>query len=264
MTRDIVEDTARRLIAAERQRQPIPPIRESLPDIGEAEAYAIQSAVLDAATAVGRRVVGRKIGLTNPAVQRQLGVDRPDFGAVLSDRSFGDGETIPSEYFLQPKAEAEVSFLLERDVSIPAPGWADLVAAIGWVLPSVEIVDSRIANWDIRFIDTVADNASFGACVLGGPARRLDGLDLKTCGMVLEVNGEQCSTGIGAACLGHPLNAAVWLARKLSELGTPLRAGDIIMTGALGPMVSIGPGDCVEARIDGLGSVSLRLSEEKE
>jgi 2-keto-4-pentenoate hydratase len=156
---------------------------------------------------------------------------------------------------LQPKAEAEVAFVLQRDLTHPGITLPDLISAVAYALPAVEIVGSRIENWNIKLLDTIADNASSGLYVLGAEPRKLDGLDLRLCGMVMERRGEAVSLGAGAACLGHPLNAALWLARTMVEVGNPLKEGDVIMSGALGPMASVAAGDVIDTRINGLGSV---------
>jgi 2-keto-4-pentenoate hydratase len=158
---------------------------------------------------------------------------------------------------LQPKVEAEVAFVLGRDLDMPQATPADVMRAVEFVLPAIEVVGSRIANWDIRLLDTVADNASSGLFVVGNEPRQLEGLDLRRCGMVMKCRGDEVSTGTGAACLGHPVNAVVWLARKMVEMGEPLRAGDLVMSGALGPMARVGAGDVFEASISGLGSVRV-------
>lgn len=239
---------------AARDCRPIGPVGELLGgDI--ADAYAVQQINSQRLVNEGRRVTGRKVGLTSLSVQKQLGVDQPDFGTLFESMEVRDGETIPWSRLMQAKCEAEVALVLERDLDRECIVLSDLLAATAYALPAIEVVDSRIANWDIGILDTVADNASAGLYVLGQQAKKLDGLDLRLAGMVMERQGEPVSFGVGAACLGHPLNAALWLARTLVEMGTPLRAGDVVLTGALGPMAAVSPGDVFEARIQGLGSV---------
>lgn len=231
----------------------VAPLRDGLSPGDAASAYAVQAINTRHWQAAGRRVVGRKIGLTAAAVQAQLGVDQPDFGVLFDDMRVADGGRLDGRPLIQPKVEAEVALVLSRDILSPDADRATVAAATDHARAAIEIVDSRIADWKISFSDTVADNGSSAAFVLSDEARPLDGLDLWSCGMVLEVNDRVVSLGAGAACLGHPLDAAAWLARTAVANGDPLRAGDIILTGALGPMVTVAAGDRVRATIGGLG-----------
>ena len=253
------EQLARQLLDAYEGPR-LAPIREAFAPGDVAAAYEVQLAQVRHWTAQGRRVVGRKIGLTSKAVQAQLGVSEPDFGHLFADMVFGDNEELPFARLQQPKVEAEVALILSRDLDLPDCTVADLYEAVAWVVPAVEIVSSRIADWKINILGPVADNASSGLVALGGPVGRLDGLDLIGCAMTMSVNGVQASQGTGADCLGSPLNAAAWLARRSAALGHPLRKGELLLTGALGPMANVSPGDKVVAEIGGLGAVSLNFS----
>ncbi len=249
-------------LAAKRLRDaytqgPIGPLRETMESSDIDAAYAVQSINTDFWRRAGRRVVGQKIGLTSIAVQRQLGVDQPDFGVLFDDMLIADGGILNPAHVLQPKAEGEVAFVMARDFDNPRATAVDLMSAIAYALPAIEIVDSRLQDWKITIADTVADNASSAFFVLGSQPQSLAGLDLLTCGMMLTLDGTVASVGAGAACLGHPLTAAAWLAATLSSRGRPLRAGDIVMSGALGPMVPIAPGNQVRVRIGGLGSAEF-------
>lgn len=238
---------------------PVPPLRDGLDPGDAAGAYAVQALNTDHWVREGRRIVGRKVGLTAKSVQAQLGVDQPDFGVLFDDMAIADGGTLHGDQVLQPKAEAEVAVILGADLDDPDVARATVERAVAGVVAAIEIVDSRIADWKISFADTVADNGSSAFYVLGRDVRPLAGLDLWTCGMALEVNGAVASLGAGVACLGHPLNAATWLARTLAAQGSPLRKGDVVLTGALGPMVAIHPGDHVRATIGGLGAVEFHF-----
>jgi 2-keto-4-pentenoate hydratase len=239
----------------------VPPVRLALDGATIGDAYAIQSANTVRWIDAGRVVVGAKIGLTAKAVQQQLGVDQPDFGMLFGDMGVEDGGVVAPGRLLQPKIEAEVAFVLRRAPDIARLTTAELIASVDYVLPALEIVDSRIRGWDIGIVDTIADNASSGLFVLGTRPVAIGDLDLRLCGMVLERNGEPVSFGAGAACLGHPLHALGWLARTLASIGRPLEAGSVVLSGALGPMVQALPGDAFEARIEGVGSVRVRFGK---
>lgn len=233
----------------------IAPLRERFPGMDGEDAYAIQKINVDRRLAGGRRIVGRKIGLTARAVQAQLGVDQPDFGILLDDMGYGDGEPVPVSVLQQPRIEAEIAFVIGRDIDAAEPTLVDVMRSIDYALPAMEIVGSRVAGWNIKFVDTVADNASSAAFVLGTSPRKLSEFDLRLCGMAMTLRGEPVSTGAGAACLGNPLNAVLWLARTMARVGSPMRAGDLVLSGALGPMAAVQPGDIFETRINGLGTV---------
>ncbi|AJY15865.1 2-keto-4-pentenoate hydratase [Burkholderia multivorans] len=255
-----VRELAVRLCEAEASRSTIAPVRGEPAAGGIAPddvktAYAVQQANVERRVAAGERIVGRKIGLTSLAVQQQLGVDQPDFGALFASMAYGDSEPIPLSTLIQPKVEAEIALVLERDLTHHRHTFADILRASAYALAAIEVVDSRIENWNIRFVDTVADNASSARFVLGSRPVPLSELDLTGCAMTLAREGDVLSQGSGAACLGNPLNAAVWLADRMAQLGTPLRAGDVVLTGALGPMVAVREAGTYVAQIDGLGSV---------
>ncbi|HMD26457.1 MAG TPA: fumarylacetoacetate hydrolase family protein, partial [Streptosporangiaceae bacterium] len=261
------------LVAARASGEPCPPVRGLLPDEDVEAAYAVQSSWVADQIAAGARVVGRKIGLTNPAVQAQFGVDRPDFGVLFESMACAPGTPIDAARTLQPKIEAEIAFVLAEDLTGAMIGPAEVAAATAYVVAALEIVDSRIAGWDIGIVDTIADNGSSGLFVLGDRRQGLGRLDLAECAMTLrrvgagqgraggvggsggEV-GEVVSTGTGASILGHPLAAVAWLAAAVRDHGRPLRAGEVVLSGSLGPMVAVAPGDAFQADISGVGHVS--------
>ncbi|MGB4136269.1 MAG: fumarylacetoacetate hydrolase family protein [Microbacterium sp.] len=255
-----IREADARLLRAAGTGEPCAPVRDLIGADDQDAAYAVQSLGIARRVAEGRRVIGRKIGLTSPAVQQQLGVGTPDYGVLLDDMMYADREPIELSRFLQLKVEAEVAFVLGRDLDSETTHVADVLRATEFVLPAIEIVDSRIAGWDIRIADTIADNASSGALVLGTTPRRLDGFDLTELSMSLEYGGEPVSTGSGAACLGSPVIAVAWLAREVARQGSPLRAGEVILSGALGPMVAATAG-VYRARLDGLGEVRADFRE---
>ncbi|WP_207200256.1 fumarylacetoacetate hydrolase family protein [Pseudomonas sp. TH03] len=270
MNADLLE-AAKRLRQAESNGQPCAPVRDLIASALAADptadpvalAYAVQQYNTQVSIDAGLRPVGRKIGLTSRAVQQQLGVNQPDFGLLFASMSRGDDQLIAWADTAQPKVEAEIALVLEHDLCREHHTMADLIRATAFALPAIEIVGSRIANWDIHLVDTIADNASSGLFVLGSRPVQLGKLDLVRCGMSMTLAGEPVSGGAGAACLGNPLNAALWLADTMVRFGAPLRAGDILLTGALGPMVAARPGNVFTAHIQGLGSVTAAFEQQQ-
>ncbi|MFC4118659.1 2-keto-4-pentenoate hydratase [Nonomuraea zeae] len=249
---------ADRLVEAATTGKPCAPIRDLVATA--ADAYAVQEINTRRALDEGRRLVGRKIGMTNLLLQQRFGIDQPDYGMLFADAAYSEGLPVPVDRFLQPRAEAEVALVFGRDLEGGPFTVADVLRAVEFALPAIEIADSRIADWDITLPDTIADNASGGAFVLGSTPMALTGLDLGAAAMTMTRGGQEVSAGSGAACLGNPLNAAVWLASALGRTERALRAGDVVLTGALGPVVPVGPGDEFEARIEGLGTVRAVFS----
>lgn len=254
-------EAAARLLREAYSAGAVSPLRAQLAAADVLGAYAVQSINTQYWQAQGRRIVGRKAGLTAKAVQQQLGVDQPDFGVLFDDMAVPDGGFLDPTKCLQPKVEAEIAFVLAADLPSLATTPQEVAAAVATVHASIEIVDSRIEGWKIAFADTVADNGSSAFFVLADEGRPLPGLDLWSAGMVMQINGAIVSLGAGAAALGHPLKAAAWLARTLATRGEPLQAGDILLAGALGPMVAIHPGDKVEAFVGGIGSCSFTYTK---
>lgn len=255
-----VSAVADELWQAERDRRQVAPIVGKLGQGNVQSAYQVQAELTQRRLNSGGRLVGRKIGLTSAAVQQQLGVNEPDFGALFANMEVEHGGSLESKTLIQPKVEAEIALVLERELERQDTTVAELMRAVAFVAPALEIVDSRIEDWKISIVDTIADNGSSARFVLGNSIKRLTDVDLLTCGMAMTRNGQIVSVGSGAACLGHPLRAALWLVRKLAENGEPLRAGDVILTGALGPMVGVNTGEEYEARISDLGSVKVRFT----
>jgi len=253
------EDLAKRLRGAY-AGVPVLPLRDGLDPVDSAGAYAVQTINTRYWQAQGRRIVGRKAGLTAKAIQAQLGVDQPDFGVLFDDMQISDGGNLDPARTLQPKAEAEIAFVLAGDLPHVDTGPEEVAAAVATVHAAIEVVDSRIADWKITFADTVADNGSSAFFVLADNSKLLSDVDIYSAGMVMEVNGVIASLGVGAAALGNPLNAAAWLAQTLAARGEPLKAGDILLSGALGPMVTLSPEDRVRAIVGGIGEVSFTYS----
>ena len=235
------------------------PLTSRHPDLTIEHAYAIQQRLIARRIAAGERVVGKKIGVTSQAVMNMLGVFQPDFGILLDGMVYNEGQPIEAKTLIQPKAEGEIAFVLKHDLMGPGVSAADVIAATEGVMACFEIVDSRIENWKIKIQDTVADNASCGVLVLGDRLVDPRDVDLGTCGMVLEKNGEIVATGAGAAALGHPANAVAWLANTLGRLGMGLKAGEVVLSGSLGIMVPVQAGDSLRVSIGGIGGCSVRF-----
>ena len=257
-----LETIAEQIRQAEASHEWIPPIREQVTALDVGMAYEIQQLNTNYHIQQGRELCGRKIGLTSPVVQKQIGVNEPDYGMLFKDMEFRDGDTIPWSRLQQPKIEAEIAVVLANDLPNRPIENSELESAIDYCVAAFEIPGSRIADWNIRITDTVADNASSGVYVLANERRTANQIDWRLCGMVIEHKGQPVSTGCGAACLGHPLNAAVWLANKMVELNAPLKAGDLLLTGALGPMIQVAPGQTYRTKISTVGELTVSISGE--
>ncbi len=251
---------ARALHEARRTRVPIAPFTDADPTMGMAEGYAVQRELLDLLLADGDRVVGRKVGLTSRAMQQVIGVDSPDHGPVLASTVYRDGDAVPLDRFIAPRVEAEIVFVMGERLLGPGVGPTDAARAVAGVAASMEIVDSRIADWRIRLADTVADLASNGAVAVSSRVVPLAGLDTRLIGMTLTRNGELVDTGAGAAALGDPLAVVAWLANVLGEHGVALEPGHLVMTGALHAAVPLAAGEVYRAEFDRLGPVSIRVT----
>jgi 2-oxopent-4-enoate hydratase len=254
-------DLAARLRAAEDAREPIAPLTELHPEMSVADAYRVQQINVHRRKEEGGLVRGRKVGLTSAAMQQQLGVDEPDFGALFDDMILEEGDAIPVSELCQPRIEGEIAFLMESELKGPGVSSADALAAVAGALPALEIIDSRVADWKVKLPDTIADNASSARVVCGGRLTPVEDLDLRTIGMVLTVDGEVAATGAGAAVLGNPIRCVAWLANKLGEFGVPLRPGDLVLAGALHAAVPVAVGTSVHAEFAELGGVTTRFGE---
>jgi len=248
------------LYLAMRERRTLSPLTDRIPDLRVEDAYAISKRFLSRRVQDGERVIGKKIGVTSRVVQELLGVHQPDFGFLTDAMCCKDGSDMPiSRTLVQPKAEGEIAFVLERELRGPGLTHADVLAATGRVHACFEIVDSRIADWRIKIQDTIADNASCGMFAISEVGVDPRGIDLAACAIEVRKNGATLSRGVGAATLGSPLTAVAWLANTLGTFGVSLQAGDVILSGSLVPLEPIKAGDHMEATITGIGSVSLRF-----
>lgn len=248
------------LLGALDERRPIAPLTEVTPDLTVDDAYAIQRLGIEQRCRRGARIVGMKIGLTSRAIQQALGVNEPDFGHLLSTMRVPDGGSVDLSTLVAPRAEGEIAFVLGSDLPETDCTEADVLACTAFIMPTIEIIDSRIRDWKLTLADTVADNASSGLFVLGGRKVPVDGLDLRTLGMNVEVNGDLHATGAGAAAMGSPVTSVAWLAATLGRHGMRLRAGDIVLSGGLAAPNTPNPGDWMRVSMQHLGSVSVRFA----
>ena len=256
----LLQGISEELYGALRSAEALAPLSERYPQLTIEDAYTIQQCLLARRLQDGERIVGKKIGVTSQAVMNLLGVDQPDFGILTDAMTYNSGAAILAASLIQPKAEGELAFVLRHDLVGPGVTVADVLRATEGVMVCFEIVDSRIRDWKIKIQDTVADNASCGVFVLGDRLVPVGEVDLSLCGMVLEKNGEIVATGAGAATMGSPAVAVAWLANTLGCLGVPLKAGEVILSGSLGPMIPVAAGDNLRVSIGGVGSCSVRFA----
>ncbi|MGB3770455.1 MAG: 2-keto-4-pentenoate hydratase [Rhodococcus sp. (in: high G+C Gram-positive bacteria)] len=251
-----VDEVARQLRRAYRTGIPIDPIAAARPDAGIDFAYRVQRSQVQEWVDAGDAVKGHKVGLASLAMQRQMGVDQPDFGHLTASMFHLEHTPIPAGVFIQPRIEPEMAFVLGRPLTGPGVTVADAVRAVDCVLPALEIVDSRITDWRIGIVDTIADNASSGGVVLGSRPTRLDAVDLRLAGCTLHIDGTLVATGAGGAVLGSPINALVWLANTVGPLGVTLEPGHVVLPGSMTRAYPVTPGRSIIANIGGLGSVT--------
>ena len=256
------EEIAEILLGAYTSRQPVEPLTEKYAGLTLEDAYKIQLLQVRRWLSAGARIKGHKVGLTSAAMQRQMGVDQPDYGHLLDSMFWLENEPIPASRFLQPRVEPEIAFVLARELRGPGVTVADAIGAVGFVLPALELIDSRIRDWRIKLLDTIADNASSAGVVLGSTPVPLAATDLRLAGCNLHKNGEVAGTGAGGAVLGSPLTALVWLATTLGERGVVLQPGQVILPGSVTAAIPVGAGDTVTATFAGLGSVTARFTGE--
>lgn len=247
------------LLEAYASRVPVEPLTSLYPGLSREDAYAIQVLQVRHWQAAGARIAGHKVGLTSAAMQRQFGVDQPDYGHLTDGMFWLEHERIPASRFLQPRAEPEIAFVLARPLKGPGVSVTEAISAVAYVLPALELIDSRIRDWKIGLADTIADNASSGGVVLGGPPTALTGVDLRLAGCTLHRNGVLAGTGAGGAVLGSPLTSLVWLANTIGERGAGLEAGQVVLPGSVTAAIPVGAGDTVTATFAGLGRVTARF-----
>jgi len=263
MTTEPVQSAAKRLLAAYSTRSPIDPITADFPDTDLSVAYDIARTQVQQWQADGDIIKGHKVGLASAAIQRQMGVSQPDFGHLTASMFHLEHDPIPADLFIQPRIEPETAFVLSRSLIGPGVTIADAVRAVDFVLPALEVVDSRVRDWKIGIFDTIADNASSGGVVLGSRPVRLDAVDLRLLGCTLHINSELVATGAGGAVLGSPLNSLVWLANTVGPLGVALEPGHVILPGSMTKAFPVSPGDTAVATMHGLGTVCAVFASEE-
>ncbi|HEX6594877.1 MAG TPA: fumarylacetoacetate hydrolase family protein [Bacillota bacterium] len=256
-----VEEYANHLTSAWKTGEGVQPVTALDPELSIDEAYRVQLQIVNENIKSGQKVTGKKIGLTSKAMQELLGVDEPDYGHLLDNMEVRNGEAIPFKKVLQPKVEGEIAFILKEDLAGPGVTTIDVFNATDAIVPALEIVDSRIKDWKITLADTIADNASSGLYVLGEKIKKLSDIDIKQIGMALYKNNDLQNTGVGAAALGNPAKCVAWLANKLAGYDIPLKAGEVILSGALSEAIDAKPGDEFYAKFAQLGEVRVSFTE---
>lgn len=257
-----IREATEKLLEAERTRNPIEPLTVLYPGITVDEAYFTQLEMIRRKVDGGAVIVGKKIGATSKAIQNMFGVTQPDYGHILDDMMYVEGEAIPLERFIQPKVEFEIAFKLAKDLRGPYVTVVDVMDATEYIVPAIEIIDSRIKDWNIQFEDTVADNGSAASAVIGSNPVKPDGIDLTHIGMVVHKNGEIIDSAAGAAVLGNPLRAVAWLANSLAKYDVHLKAGEIILSGSLTKALEVEENDVFTAEFDHLGTVTVKFTRE--
>jgi 2-keto-4-pentenoate hydratase len=257
MERKLIEAMAEALFEAEKTRRPIAPLTADHPEMTLADAYAVQMLNVRARAAGGARMIGKKVGLTSRAMQRNIGVNEPDYGHLFSDMIRREGEPVSLSSLIQPKIEAELAFILAGSIKGPGVSLAEVLRNTAAVMPAFELIDSRIRNWEIRIQDTVADNGSSAGLLLGSGFTPVAGIDLKYVGLVLEKNGEVLATAAGAEILGHPAQSVAWLANALGANGIALEKGEIVLSGSFTQAFPVAAGEAFTATFGGLGRVGI-------
>lgn len=256
-----IQKAATELMEAEDNKKTIDPFTASSEEISVDDAYQIQLYQIRRKVENGAVIVGKKIGLTSKAMQDMFNVTEPDYGHILNNMLYDEGQTILLDQFIQPKIEFEIAFVLKKDLKGPGVKMEDVIEATDYVVPALEIIDSRIRNWEIKFEDTVADNGSSAGAIIGKSTVNIASLDLPNVEMRVYKNNEFLDSATGAAVMGHPARAVAWLANALGNYGISLHAGEVILAGALSKAVPIEDGDTFRAEFDKLGSVSATFKK---